>query len=163
MADYNIYIRAIGGTSPNESTNPFVPWGAEINGGETHTQPWANQGASSGPDMVGIGNTMYLASKGVSAIKKALPIIAAATTVITITDKVLANAMEYSSIVNGDFGAKIERENMRAYFRSMMNPVGTMINEFMANTRVNVENQRRRLQRDLLGDSVINSYTNRGV
>lgn len=171
MADYNIYIHAIGtGGATNE--NPTIPWGQKDV--SNPTVPWSeSQSSGGGFNGLGIGgaaraaalfsNPDSLVGTAISKAMKFVPTIAAAFVVVKTMTKVYETALDFSNIQSGDYGTQINYDNTRQGLHAIFTPVNTLVQIERTKLQNQVDNQRRRGNRELLGDSVINSYTNRGV
>lgn len=168
MPDYNIYVRAIG-TSNASVDNPTVPWSQRET--TSPTVPWGQtEGNFTGFNAGRVARTAAIFSNPDSIIggaiskgMKALPAIAAAYAVIKTIEKVYETCLDFSTLKSGDYGPQIAFENTRKSIGNIFKPVSTSINALRSQTQNQVDNQRRSQNRELLGDSVINSYTNRGI
>ena len=155
MPDYNIYIHIAESTSQQ---SPTKPWNAEDR--ESPTASWQDRfvqgiNVAENPDM--------LVSKGVSAVSKAVPAVAVAMLIVKFMDKVATTAIEGYTTETGDYRANYAYNNFKASVGVVFRPFGTVINEFKAQRQFAINDEKRRLTRELLGDSIINSTTNRGV
>lgn len=158
MADYNIYIH-FGGYS-NTGNSPTQPWRNNSGGGQM--QAWGNQQEQAQEDD-NIDSVKELVSKGNSLLKKTFPKVAAAFVAVKVGEKLVESAVDYSALFTGDYRASHTIDNYKAMMHAMVHPFSTTINIIKTNMLNNIENQKRREYRELLGDSIINSYTNRGV
>lgn len=168
MADYNIYIHAIGtGGASNQS--PTTPWSAR-EGGDAFSQT-ESQGGSDASGAVRsftraaafVSNPDSLVSTGISKLAKFIPAILLAGAVVKISDAILSNVIEFSEIESGDYRNGIAYQNFKIGIHNVLRPISTAINHFKIERQWARENRKLEQQRDLLGDSVINSYTRRGV
>lgn len=165
MADYNIYIHAIGTGTPS-AFNPIIPWSQREEGAGLN--PTVSQ---SGGSVAGAIGRAYLIARnpdaivgaGVGFLSKAIPIIAVASAVITIGTAVADKYTEYTSFMSGDYSARHNFERGRAMLNATLRPVNTWIEYRRNYYEIKKANERSQWERSLLGDSVINSYTNRGV
>lgn len=158
MADYNIYIH-YGGMVQN--SNPTQPW-ANNGEGQGPMQVWRNQQTSDN-DISEIETPRDLINLGKGQLSKGVAKVAAAFAVIKGVEKVTVTALEYQSLSSGDYRAQHTVNNYKVMMTAMTNPMGTAFNIISTMLKENIENQKRQQYRELLGDSVINSYTNRGV
>lgn len=172
MADYNIYIRAIG-TGTASQYNPTTPWGAR-EGGAGLSQTVSQTSGEGNTNVEGAFNTVIraagyasnpdsLVSKAVTSLARAFPIIAAAYAVVELGESILNNAIEFSEIETGDYRFGVRYQNAKAINNLVFHPVSSIVQNHKVQNQWQRENYKLRAQRELLGDSVINSYTNRGV
>ena len=162
--DYNIYIH-----SPFGQGNDFSqtkPWTtASAAGSQTSAQ---DTGISSSVNtafgtMSKFSNPDSLVGMGITALTKVAPWIAAAAVVVSVTDKVITHAIDFGTMQTGNYKAQIEYSNFKQTMSNMLRPFSSSFNYFRNEEQIRIQNQRRMMQRELLGDSIINSYTNRGV
>lgn len=167
MPDYNVYIHAIG--TGNGQSNPTVPWSQRESGDGT-----SQTSSQSGGGGVGIARAIIRASsyaqnpdsvisQSLSNVAKAFPIVAAAYAVIKVGESIIDNAIEFVEIETGDYRNGVAWKNFKTNMNIVLHPASSSLQAFKIERQWSRENQRARLSRDLLGDSVINSYTNRGV
>ena len=160
MADYNIYIHSAetgGGIS-----NPTTPWNAnkEAGGGNSQTESWAsNVSKAAGV----VGNPDMLVGMSASKFMKAIPAIAAAYVVCKTASAIYETNINIGSIKSGDYTKVVKLNNFKATVNAITHPFSSTLNYLKQRIEWDVENERRTLERELLGDSVINSYSNRGV
>lgn len=171
MADYNIYIHAIG-TGGSTANNPTIPWSAR-EGGEA-VSPTSAFPSNFGADGAGAAKAIIKASaiaqnpdsilgQAVSSIAKAIPFVAAAYAVVKLGTGIVDTCYEYQTLYTGDYRNQIGWQNFKNRFANILTPVSSSINANKTETQWRIENSKRSQQRELLGDSVINSYTNKGV
>ena len=158
MPDYNIYIHSAETTS-NKPTSPTVAWKKEEQQ-NTQTSSWGNTAAQIGGF---VANPDSLVQMGFSAVMKAIPYVVIAKLVIDTGIKVYETALDFITIRTGNYAESIKWNNIKSFVSGMMRPFSSAINEYKQNAYNSVENDRRIKQLELLGDSVINSYFNRGV
>ena len=154
MPDYNIYIHSADTTN---QTSPTKAWTTDT---DSPTKSWQQVFAK------GINyaqNPDALVSAGVGFLSKAIPAIAIARLVVNLVDKVITTAVDQYAVDTGDHRRSFLWGNFKANVGVIFRPFGTSFNELKAQRRYAIEDDRRRMNRELLGDSVINSYTNRGV
>lgn len=172
MADYNIYIHAIG-TGVASASNPTTPWSAR-EGGQGLSQTTSQTSGDGSVNVEGAFNAVIrtagyasnpdaLISKAVTSLARAFPIIAAAYAVVQLGEAVINNAIEFSEIETGDYRFGVQYQNVKAINNLVFHPVSSVVQNYKAQNQWQRENYKLRAQRELLGDSVINSYTNRGV
>lgn len=161
MADYNIYIHSLGGGEDEKSpTSPFKP------NYSRQTTPWDIEKDSS----FGFVNKTpeYLTKLGdnggmMQALGKVAPWVAAAIVVVKTVYRISKTINDFESVRTGDFRASNTFRNYEAGKSAIFHPVSTTIQTLKTMQINQIENQRRDIQRELLGDSEINYYTNRGV
>lgn len=160
MADYNIYIHSMseGGTVGNGSPtfNPTAPWGsqeagASSGGGEQEETKETPSFLASGKVMKKIGKT-----------GKFGPAVVIAAAVVKISYSVAKMQVEHQAIENGDFRISNAFANFEAGKNALFHPVSTTIQSWKQQQTDVIQSERLSLQRDLLGDSEINRYSNRG-
>ena len=163
MPDYNIYIHSAISSSSGEATKPWTskssslfPWNSEdsVSSNITKTMSKAS-GVMMNPDS--------LISQGVSMIAKAIPWVAIVLIGAKIVDKVVSTSINYNVLETGNYRDSVSWNNFKANLNWLFKPFSTTWNEIQTQNQYRVNNYRQTLQRQLLGDSVINSYTNRGV
>ena len=171
--DYNIYIHA----DSVGTINPTMPWG---DGANTQTMPWETQQAqtdlgaieqfsqSTTKAITSIGSSKGMGS--VLSVAKAHPYIAAALAVVAVATAVYKTGMKIANFVTdykaqalGEYNAQIELNNFANGVHALFSPVETLLSEFKLTKKIEKDNIKKALNRNLLGDSVINAYTRRGV
>jgi hypothetical protein len=172
MPDYNIYIHAIGtGSATNQ--NPTVPWSAR-DGGEAFNQTQSQSGgnaAASGINAVAMvgraaaitQNPDALVGAAFSGAMKALPWIAAAYAVVKTGVSIADTAIEFTEIETGDYRGGNAWKDIKQIFNNLSHPFSSTMQFLKTTSQWERESKRARLEQDLLGGSVINSYTRRGV
>ena len=161
MPDYNIYIHSANGSS----SSPTKPWHA----GNTQTSSINenNQAINTAYKVISYVNYAQnpdtLIQKGVNTIEKAVPWVAVAKAVVNIVDGAISSAIDYGALETGDYRNNIEWENFKTKAKNILHPFGTLTNYLKIKNRIRIDNYRISEHRMLLGDSDINSYTNRGV
>lgn len=169
MADYNIYVHAIG-TGGSNAYNPTVPWSAR-EGGEGSSQTVSQSGDVSGGGAArAIIRAAGYAQNPDSAVGsafsnalKSIPYVAAAFAVVKLGETIIDNAVEFKALESGDFRSQVSWQNLKTNLNVVFHPFSSSWNSFKVRRQWAREDARASQQRDLLGDSVINSYTNRGV
>ena len=166
MADYNIYIHAVGGGT----SSPTTPWGAKGTGGtgggagDETTSSWDSsllKGVSKATST--IQNPDGLVAEAVDKFTSSIPYVAAAIAVVKLGTYLIDESMDVYTTTTGDYRDSVAWDNFKAGFRAVFNPASTLYAKFKEDIRINVENEKRRQHLELLGDSVINSYSKRGV
>ena len=165
--DYNIYIHSIGD--------------ANVNG--SFTMPWSNQERNNSPTSAwkkpeeissAITNPLQtatgLVNQGMNVLAKALPEVAIAYVVvkgvekaIQLADTCISTALPFYEAETGDFIKSRQYNDFKNAIGMIKNPFGTALNIAREHQTIRIENQRRAMKRELLGDSIVNTYTNRGV
>lgn len=166
--DYNIYIRSSGVAYTNpttpwnvNSTPETTPWEAQgtIQEGESILNEFKNATAGSMTSKGGIG--------GVVGFLKNIPVVgqlaAVAILAVKTTDKILSFTADTKALALGDYDMQTNYKNFKANVQSLFHPISTMKTRMNFNFELNRLNQKRTLERELLGDSLINQYTGRGV
>ena len=167
MPDYNIYIHAIG-TGGATNDNPTVPWSQKEEGG-AFSQTTSQSSGGNG----GVGAFMRAAtyaqnpdsiiSNAIGKYGKAMAIVGAAYACVKLVQSLQDHIMDFADAENGTQLARIKMEDARQGFNNVFNPVHAIAQSNRTIKEWQRENYKAREERDLLGDSVINSYTNRGV
>ena len=97
------------------------------------------------------------------AIAKAVPWVALVYVVAKTIDKVATTCINYGALETGDYRDSINYNNFKSQFSWLYKPFSNAYNEMQAQNKFRIDDYRKSQQRQLLGDSVINTYTNRGV
>lgn len=172
MPDYNIYIHAIGtGGATNDS--PTTPWSQKSEGGA-----FSQTSSQSSDSLSGAGGNLTrniiraasyaqnpdsLISTATSAIAKAFPIVAAAVACVKLAETITDNVLDFRVIETGYYKNQVMWQDFKTTVHNVFHPVSGLVQSFKTERQWVRANERNRMERDLLGDSVINSYTNRGV
>lgn len=175
MADYNIYIHAIG-TGGGTNDNPTVPWsqrGQDGSGGafsQTQSKTSGSVGAAGNNAAHAIiraasyaQNPDSLVSSAITAIGKAFPIAAAAYACVKLGEAIIDNVIEFGVIESGDYRFQTGWNNAKRSIHNVFHPISSSVESAKIQRQWEKENKKLQAQRDLLGDSVINSYTGRGI
>ena len=154
MADYNIYIHSLGGETQQSQT---TPWNQNENG---QMQPWKSTDESINKNE----SPENLANAGkVASIAKVAPWVAIAFAVVKTAYSITKTTAEFVALETGDFRVTNAFHDYEAGKNAIFHPISNTV-QSIKTLRINrIENQRREMQRSLLGDSEINYYTNRGV
>lgn len=171
MADYNIYIHAIG-TGGSTANNPTIPWSARE--GDEAMSPTTAFPANFGTNGSGVAKAIIKASsiaqnpdsvlsQAVSNVAKAIPFVAAAFAVVKLAVSTADTALDFYTMQTGEYTGKIGWNNFKQVMAVPFHPFSSMIDAYKQEVRWGIENSKRTQERQLLGDSVINSYTNKGV
>ena len=164
MADYNIYIHSSITASSGEATKPWssgksssnTPWGSGDSLASKITQ---NVSKVSGVMM----NPDSLISQGIGFIAKAVPWVALVYVVAKTIDKVASTCLNYDVLETGDYRSSIDYNNFKSQMSWVFKPFSNAWNEMQAQNKYRIDDYKKSQQRQLLGDSVINASTNRGV
>lgn len=170
MADYNIYIHAVG-TGSGTSYNPTMPWSQRQNAqSQTESQGGSNVGGAgfNAAAMVTRAATIAqnpdaMVGSAFSNAMKAIPWVAAAFAVVKLTESVIDTAIEFGEIESGDYRGGNQWRDVKQMIKTMLHPVSTFVSHFKLEAEIKRDTQRAKLQQDLLGGSQVNSYTRRGV
>lgn len=171
MADYNIYIHAIG-TANSNANNPTVPWSQREGGeGSNPTVPQSGgyggfnigiMGGLMGMGRSAIANPTSLVGASVLPAAQAGAIAFAAFVAVKTAHTIYKNAVDFYGLITGQHRLSFEyEENIKGM--SLLHPISTLIERQKIYITQRHENDKKALERELLGDSVINSYSNRGV
>lgn len=171
MADHNIYIHAVGTGSPTNQ-NPTVPWSQKEGGGAFNQTQSQSDGMFGGAGTAvkalskaaGVAqNPDSVVSGAIAGVSKALPWVAAAYAVIKVGVSVADNVTEFSEIESGNYAAGNVWRDVKTMTGLALHPVSSLIQAYKTERQWERQNKRFRAEQELLGGSVINSYTNRGV
>lgn len=163
MPDYNIYIHSAISSSSGEATKPWTskssslfPWNSEdsLSSNIAKTMSKAS-GVMMNPDGI--------ISQGVSMLAKAIPWVAIAIIVAKVADKIITTCTSYNALETGDYRDSVNYSNFKANLSWLFKPASTAWNEVQAQNKYRIENYKLSQQRALLGDSVVNSFYDRGV
>ena len=140
--------------------------GGSSNGTPTFnpTTPWGNESEQNEVSRMSFKETPNLMAdiKGTGSFIKSIPAVAVAYAVIKTAYTITKTAAEFNAIETGDFSATNAFNNYESVKNAIFHPISTTIQTVRQRRMDRVENQRREMQRQLLGDSEINRYTNRG-
>ena len=159
MADYNIYIHNLGGG--NNQVNPTKPWKSTD---VSPTQSWSEKDTS----LVESEQTPpFIANEAIGTLSKYKGkvgvAVAAATAVVETSYQILKQITPFIAAETGDFRMSTAISNYESLKNSIFNPVSTVIQLARQSQQFRLEDQRKTMNRELLGDSEINRYTNRGI
>ena len=158
MADYNIYIHSMdgegGGASQNGTPtfNPTAPWGSQESGG----------GGSDSQQLSKESPNFIADAKKTAKVAMKNPWIAVAYAIIKTAYTITKTVSEFDSIQTGNFRMTNNFHNYEAAKSAVFHPISTTIQTLKTMQLNKIEDQRREMQRSLLGDSEINRYSNRG-
>lgn len=166
MADYNIYIRTIGGEGGEGSAvKPFQTGGGD--GGEGFSASQASQFVSKtgafleNPDS-GIGMAKNAA---VGTVSRALPWVGVAILAATIVAKIGLSITDkyfsYASSATGDYQDAIAYSNIKQSLSNAFSPFSTAIRIQMKNLEIRKTNERLRQEQLLTGGTILNSQYGR--
>lgn len=166
MADYNIYLHAIG-TGGATNDNPTIPW-SQKEGGGAFSQTVSQSGgfAGGGNFMRAVAfaqNPDAIVSSSIGRYGRALAVVGAAYACLKLTQTLQDHIIGFAEAENGSQLARIRMEDTRQAFNNLIRPVSAIIQNIKIEKQWQRENYKLQQQRDLLGDSIINSYTNKGV
>lgn len=174
MPDYNIYIHAIGtGSASGES--PTTPWSAResVGGAFSQTQSMSNGGNVGGASFSAARfvaraanaaqNPDSVVSSAFAKVAQIFPWVLAAYACVKLGETIIDNVIDFQTIDSGDYRNQIQWQDFKKSISNVFSPISSTISHFKTERQWARENQRRVQERDLLGDSVINSYTRRGV
>lgn len=161
MADYNIYIHSASSNN-GTSNSPTTAWSKDNQGSasDDNTGAWVNKATQA----IGYAqNPDSLVSQGIGAIAKAVPWVAVAYAAVKLGTTAVDTYFNFQTLNTGSYGSQMIWNNVKTFLTSLLTPFSTSMQYFYSNQQVQIENQKRQLTRELLGDSEINSYSNRGV
>lgn len=160
MPDYNIYIHSdsqTGTTNPTmawKNNSPTLPFGGDdFNLDESTVDRLAAQGIQPNE----------LSGYGKFALAKMSPYIAAFMVVAKVIDKVMTTASEYHTMLSGDARFQTGLNDAKSLMQEVLSPGSAAFQMFKLQTTIRLQNAKSEMQRELLGDSVINSYAGRGI
>lgn len=153
--DYNIYIRSVEGGGYQ---NPTTPWDNR----ESPTMPWKPNGV--GEVASAIANPDSLVSRGVGALVKAVPYVAAAIVVVKAAQSVYSDiVLPHETMVTGDYRASVAYANFQNELHRIFSPFSHQVQTQKARLEMKIEDAKRAQNRLLVGDSELNAYTGVGV
>lgn len=161
--DYNIYIHS---NVSGEQTSPTQPWNQTA---PNPTKPWKVSAESGGGDEK-INPSAFtpssLIGQGVNALKKAVPAVAVAFAIVTMANKVMNTMSQIDDYYANKTGDYRQSEAMRDFLDTIhciTHPFSTA--NAMVQSRMQIQRQNAIVSahRELLGDVVLNTITNRGV
>ncbi len=161
MADYNIYIRTIGGEGGEGSAvKPFQTGGGDA--AKEASQFISKAGAFlENPDSA-IG---AVKSAGVGTLSKALPwvgvAILAASILVKIGTSVADKYFAYTSSASGDYSDSIAYSNFKQSIHNAFTPFSTAIRVQMAKLEIRKANERNKQEMLLTGGTILNSQYGR--
>jgi len=156
MADYNIYIHS---DQSNGSSSKTSAWNSDMKPSD-ETSSWEGKAQQ----VIGYAqNPDSLVSKGISTIARAIPAVAVAFAVVKLVDKVITTSNSFISTESGDYRSTTIYSNFKGLLKTTLTPFSTTINYLQGEQALRIENRSREQYRELLGDSIINSYSNYGV
>lgn len=161
MADYNIYIHSASSNN-GTSDSPTTAWSKDNQGSSSddNTGAWVNKATQA----IGfVQNPDSLIQKGVGAVAKAVPWVAVAYAAVKLGTKAVDTYYNFEVLNTGSYGSQMAWNNVKTALTSALTPFSTTMQYIYSTQQVRIENQKRQLTRELLGDSEINSYSNRGV
>jgi len=170
MPDYNIYIHA---NSSSPASNPTTPWGqgGSNDGGQSNTMSASGSFEKEGASVIRTitkaagyaQNPDSLIGTAITKIATVIPWVAAAYAVVKLGETVIDNVLDFSVVETGDYTGQVAWQNFKAATSVVFHPVSSVVQMFKTERKWARQNQRAKMERDLLGDSVINSYMGRGV
>ena len=173
MPDYNVYIHAIG-TGGATNVNPTVPWSARegnVGGAFSQTQSQSSFSVGGGYQATRIvtrlANTAQnpdsIVSTAIVALAKVAPWVAAAYACVKLGVAITDTVLDFQALETGYYGNQVGWQNFKQTINNVLHPFSSNINAHKTQRQWAIENQKLKQQRDLLGDSVINSWAGRGV
>ena len=159
MADYNIYIRTIGGEGGSGSpTQPFQTGGGDGTSAQEASQFISKAGAfATNPDSA-IGAVKDTA---IGAVSSKLPwvgvAILAAKIMWNITDNIISKYNEFSSSASGDYDFKIKYANWKRGIQIAFHPFSTTFERWQAELEIAKANAKNQQERILNGGTILNS------
>ena len=165
MADYNIYLHAV---NTGASNSPTTPWSQKEGGGSSQTT--IDGGSGSGASGLSFSRMAAFAqnpdsaiSSGFGMMSKALPWVAAAYAAVKIGISITENVIEFREIESGDHRASTEWGNVKQALNIALHPFSSTIQNLKTVAQWKKQDETARMNQDLVGGSVMNSYTRRGV
>lgn len=159
MADYNIYIHSSGGNNVTE--NPTKAWIDKAQ--QSFTKAWQTDTTPGEIDPM-YKTPTFLANEAMDVLESGMMgvMVGVASVVVKGSYQAIKTAASYISAETGDFRVSVQMSNFDAQVKAVFHPVSTTLTALRRDLEIRRENQRREYQRELLGDSEINRYTNRG-
>lgn len=161
MADYNIYIRTIGGEGGEGSAvKPFQTGGGDA--AKEASQFISKAGAfMENPDSA-LG---AVKNAGVGTLSKALPWVGVAILAVGIaakvTDSIVTKYQSYTSSASGDYTDTINYGNFKQLLQNAFTPFSTAIRVQMARLEIRKANARNEQEMLLTGGTILNSQYGR--
>lgn len=162
MADYNIYLHStdnVGGSSPTTAWNNE---GADSNTAFTGSQTSA--WTSKAQQAIGtVGNPDSLISKGIGAVAKAVPWVAIAYAIIKVGTQIVDTCFDFQTMHSGNYYGSNWWHDRVSEIKVLFTPFSSTMSYIKTSQSINIENEKRRMNREMLGDVEINAWSNRGV
>lgn len=161
MADYNIYIKNETKKGVGAVTKPTQTKAKKKSLGQVNeTKAWETKivhgiNIATNPDS--------LVSQATSLVVSAIPYLAVAYAAKNLVVKTADTIISFNTVETGDYRASLGWNNFRQSFNAVFHPFSTTMDFAKTHQQWRIENTRKAMQRELLGDIVINSYNNRGV
>lgn len=162
MADYNIYIHSTN-DDDGKNASPTTAWSEENKGvskSSSNTSAWVSKASKT---ISTAQNPDSLVSSGVSGIAKAVPWVAVAYAGLKLLSSSVDNYWSFTSTATGSYGGSMQWDNIKKGLGMVLQPYSTSLQWAHYTQQERINNQKRQLERELLGDSEINSSTNKGV
>lgn len=155
--DYNIYIHSLGEQGRQSFTQP---WNQSD---DSPTKPWSSQKRENGQEEnMEVTQAAEQIYSGAKAGGKAGLVTTLAVIVIKTAKQIYKGVADFQATTTGDFRASIAYNNYEAMKSNILHPISTTYNLFKTMVQNQVQTQRNQLQRELLGDSDLSSFMNRG-
>ena len=157
--DYNIYLKV------DENGQRTTAW----NAGDARQQPFSSKSPTSAwvskaqSALKVVSNPDSLISSGVGAVAKAIPWVALDYAIVKTATVLEDTAISYAALVTGDYSTQQRWNNFKTVAQSVFHPMTTAYNAYRQSVADSINNQKQQEKLRLLGDSVVNSYTKRGV
>jgi len=160
---YHIYLHNVGG---GESSSPTKPRKSS----KKTTKPKLEEDTDFSGVIKQVGGFIQNPDSLIGAAKSAVVGVATAGVVgaigyvaYQIGMKVATSAVELQSTITGDISGQIALGNFNNAVGFMFSPISSTVSIMSEKVRINQQNERARLNQQLLGDSVINQNYNRKV
>ena len=160
MADYNIYIHNVNGTTAdsNETKAWFSNSGSQTKAWSGNTEGESFSGGisafkSAATDTIIGGKEMMVA--------RFAPYVAAAIAAVKLTIKVNEQIMTYMTRETGNYKIITNYNNLKSTLNAGLHPINTYINRFKQEQEERLYNQKQEQESLLVGESFNNSLNRR--
>ena len=162
MADYNIYIHSLGGQQNSVGASFTTPWkqGSEDDGYDDERDTSREDTDKLEPSALSeMGNKVAVAYMKGGWVGAA---IAIAVTGAKIYKQVYKLRVDFGAMQSGDFRGSIGYQNYETMKNNILHPISWLVNAQKFSVQNRLQNERNKLHRELLGDSEINRYADKG-
>lgn len=146
--DYHIYLHGIGGESGNKTT-PFSA--------KTNESPFATKVNSTIKKVQNIASGS-LVNTGVSALTKAVPIVATALILGKVADKVITTGFAHQQEYTGVYKNNVNWNNFKNSIHNIFHPIQYGLSVLHQNAQINKQNREIEQQNRLIGNSILKDF-----